>query len=578
MPRYRVTGPDGGTFEVNAPDGATEADVMAYVQQNAQPRQPAAPSMSAGEIAGDVAKSAGIGLAQGAIGIGTLPGNIEQLGRLGINKGAELLGYEAPVSSGTFLPNYGDVKGEIEKHTGEFYKPKTVAGEYARTIGEFAPMAATGGAGVVGRVANVVAPAFMSETFGQVTKGTPAEPYARVAGAFAGGTIPRAVTPLPADAARAGHLATLEKEGVKSLTAGQKTGSPALRWTESVTKDTPGGGGKVAAMETQASEELTRAAFKQAGVDTRRAPPEVIDKAFTDLGKKFDDLGKSTAVRVDRALSKDFAAAIDDYNSLVPETLRAPYIQKAAHDIMTMSHGRPIPGEVYQAVRSRVEKMRRSTTDAQLSGPDGALTRMRDALDDAMERSLSKQKGGAEVAKQWREVRKQYKNLLVLERAMSGAGSDALNGLISPAALRTAAKVKGKRAYSRGKDDLGELARAAAEVMKPLPQSGTAPRAAASAILGVGATAATGGNFLAGLAAAASEPALRAAMSRIVTSKPVQNWMANQRAAGYLAERPGRANAMVVPEILAEHGGLVGRQTTGPYPPGDPRWRDDSKR
>jgi hypothetical protein len=569
MPMFELQGPDGKTYEVEAP--SADAAVGAFKQFSA-PQAPAVDTLT------DVAKSAGIGLAQGAIGIGTLPGNLEQLGRLGINKGAELMGYEAPVSSGTFLPNYGDVKGEIEKHTGEFYKPQTTAGEYARTIGEFAPMAAMGGAGMVGRAANVIAPALASETAGQLTKGSSMEPWARAAGAFAGGTIPRAITPLPADAARAGHLATLEKEGVKSLTAGQKTGSAPLRYVESVSKDTFGGGGKVANMEAQASEELTRAAFKRAGVDTRRAPPEVIDKAFTDLGKKFDDLGKSTAVRVDRTLSKDFASAIDDYNSLVPETLRAPYIQKAAHDIMTMSHGRPIPGEVYQAVRSRVEKMRRSTTDAQLSGPDGALTRMRDALDDAMERSLSKQRGGAEVAKQWREVRNQYKNLLVLERAMSGAGSDALNGLISPAALRTAAKVQGKRAYSRGKDDLGELARAAAEVMKPLPQSGTAPREAARLLMGGGAMAATGGNFFAGLAAAAAEPAMRAAMTRFFTSKPVQNYMANQRAAGYLAERPGRANAMVVPEILAEHGGLVGRQTTGPYPPGDPRWKDDSKR
>ncbi|MES2295363.1 MAG: hypothetical protein V4527_18855, partial [Pseudomonadota bacterium] len=34
MPKYRVTGPDGQTYEVNAPDGASEADVMAYVQSN----------------------------------------------------------------------------------------------------------------------------------------------------------------------------------------------------------------------------------------------------------------------------------------------------------------------------------------------------------------------------------------------------------------------------------------------------------------------------------------------------------------------------------------------------------------
>lgn len=38
MPKYRITGPDGATYEVNAPDGASEADVMAYVRKNAQPK------------------------------------------------------------------------------------------------------------------------------------------------------------------------------------------------------------------------------------------------------------------------------------------------------------------------------------------------------------------------------------------------------------------------------------------------------------------------------------------------------------------------------------------------------------
>ncbi|MES2323292.1 MAG: hypothetical protein V4633_13590 [Pseudomonadota bacterium] len=34
MPKYQITGPDGNTFEVNAPDGASEEDVMAYAQKN----------------------------------------------------------------------------------------------------------------------------------------------------------------------------------------------------------------------------------------------------------------------------------------------------------------------------------------------------------------------------------------------------------------------------------------------------------------------------------------------------------------------------------------------------------------
>lgn len=48
MAKYRITGPDGAVYEVSAPDGATEAQVLAYVRQNSgkpkktvqAPRQP----------------------------------------------------------------------------------------------------------------------------------------------------------------------------------------------------------------------------------------------------------------------------------------------------------------------------------------------------------------------------------------------------------------------------------------------------------------------------------------------------------------------------------------------------------
>jgi hypothetical protein len=36
MPKYRITAPDGKTYEVNAPDGASQDDVLAYVKQNYQ--------------------------------------------------------------------------------------------------------------------------------------------------------------------------------------------------------------------------------------------------------------------------------------------------------------------------------------------------------------------------------------------------------------------------------------------------------------------------------------------------------------------------------------------------------------
>lgn len=44
MAKYRITGPDGGTFEVTAPDDATPDQVLAYAQKNMTPKQEAAPA------------------------------------------------------------------------------------------------------------------------------------------------------------------------------------------------------------------------------------------------------------------------------------------------------------------------------------------------------------------------------------------------------------------------------------------------------------------------------------------------------------------------------------------------------
>lgn len=38
MAKYRITGPDGSTYEVTAPDNATDADVLAFVQKNVKPK------------------------------------------------------------------------------------------------------------------------------------------------------------------------------------------------------------------------------------------------------------------------------------------------------------------------------------------------------------------------------------------------------------------------------------------------------------------------------------------------------------------------------------------------------------
>lgn len=512
-----------------ASEGATVDQIKAYKPQ-AQPA-PQQPQMSFGDTALDVAKSGGVGLAQGVIGLATLPGNLEYLGRLGIDKAATTLGFEDPkTSENTVLPTFGDAKGAIENNlTGKFYEPQTTAGEYARTIGEFAPMAALGPAGMGARAVNVVAPALLSETAGQVTKGTEYEPWARAAGALAGGMVPtaamRTITPVAGgDAVRAAHVANLQNEGVQALTAGQRTGNKALRWAESVAADIPGGATSAERINTAASEQFTRAVLRRAGVDAPRATPDVIDNAFTTIGNRFDTLAAQSQMRIDQPLLRDLRQGIFSYEDLVPPSQRAPFISNLVDDLRAAgSQSGGIHGEAYQALRSRVERLRRSNQkDPEVSA---ALREIVESLDDAMQRSVPRQ-----LANEWRDVRGQYRNMLAIEKAAAGAGENSAMGLISPSQLRNAAKGMGTRAYVRGQNDLGNLARSGEAIMKPLANSGTQPRQAMNDLFTVGGTAVGGiaGGTPGAVVGAIAAPLVKGAIARGVLSRPVQNYFANQ--------------------------------------------------
>ena len=568
MATMTVTGPDGRRARVTIPDGADETTVQAKLNQlksnwgtatqaAPKPQAPAAmpsavPTMGADDIAADAAKSFGIGLAQGGIGLATTPGNLEYLGRAGIDAAARGLGYEDPqLSSNTFLPTYNDAKGTVEKYTGEFYKPKSVVGEYARTVGEFAPMAALGGGGAIARAANVVAPAVVSETAGQLTKGTEYEPWARAAGALSGGFLPnaamRTVTPNVNQTARQAQVRLLEKEGVSALTAGQKTGSKPLRWAESVTQDTPFGGGRAAQIANDQAEQFTAAALRRAGVqDANRATPEVIDGAFKNLGSKFDQLAAQNPLKADNTLIQRLRRVQTEYDELVPPSQRAPVMGALMDDIKNLARpGEMVSGDVYHATRSRIDRLSRAAkSDPQLSN---ALRGWREALDDAMERGIPPANRG-----QWREARTQYRHLLSIEKAVNGAGEAAATGLVSPSQLRNAVRTQNSRLYARGKDELGNLARAGEAIMKPLPQSGTAPRAAAQhAFTMIGGI---GGNSVAGLPGALAGVAMPAMTARTLMSKPVQNWLSNQAMAGPIEAYAGtRLNALQrLPQALME--------------------------
>ena len=229
------------------------------------------PNVGYGE---DIAKGAVGGLGRGLTGLAGTGGNIGNLVRSGLTKAgvpesvldtgakaARVLGSAIPVFGALTGPDSAGIQKEVEGVTGKFYQPSTIPGQYASTIAEFAPSAAIpGGGGIGARVLNTVVPALASETAGQFTKGTAAEPWARgVAGLVAGPAAAKVITPTaPATAARQAANAVLDREGIP-LTAGQRTGSKTLQWLESNAADMPGSAGRAAEMNSAQANAVDRA-------------------------------------------------------------------------------------------------------------------------------------------------------------------------------------------------------------------------------------------------------------------------------------------------------------------------------
>jgi len=473
----------------------------------------------------DVLKSAGSGIARGTADLMGLPGTIGDAFNNGMSyvTGMPRLP-QNPVSGETLRNAASTVTGGATD-----YAPQTTAGEYAATAGEFVPGALAFGGGTIGSALKYgVVPGLASEGAGQMTKGTEYEPYARVAAAMLAPAAlsagQRLITPFPTSPERIVQANTLAGEGV-DLTAGQRTGNNSLRYMESEI-----GGTSAANMMERQGEQFTRAALQRAGVNAERATPEVIDDAFRRIGADFDGLAARNTLLPDAQMGQDLGNVFREYNGAVAQSQRAPVVADLIGDITTRASQGPIDGNFYQRTSSRLATLARSAaTDPERRQ---ALQGMRDALDDAMERSLQATNpadlGG------WQQARNQYRNMLVLEKAATGAGENSAMGIISPQQLRGAVVNQGRRAYARGQGDFADLARAGEATMRPLPNSGTASRLNARSLgtgtlglLGTAAGAGAGGPVGA-VAGALAGAAIPSAVGSAILSRGGRAYLSNQ--------------------------------------------------
>lgn len=301
----------------------------------------------------------------------------------------------------------------------------------------------------------------------------------------------------------------LDEAGVP-LTGGQRSGSKTMRFAEGEL-----GGSAADAFNEKQAQSFTRAILNKAGVKGDRATPEVLNDAFVKIGSTFDNLAAKTTVPFDKQLQQDVGDVVFHYTQT--SGMPAPIVKTMADQIeqLAKNGGGTISGEAYQNIRSKLGAL--STSG---DGPTRIAVRdLQSALDDAVERYMP-----AKFISQWKNARKQYQNLLIVQDSVKGAGPEAVSGIITPAHVRSAtSNVLGTSRYTRGAGETNDLARAGVQILTPLANSNTAARSrvrnAIPYALGAGGLGyATGGWGGAGLAAAATlTPALA---GRMILSGP----------------------------------------------------------
>jgi hypothetical protein len=434
-----------------------------------------------GERLGQLIRGAGAATARGIADVPALPANLLQLAASGYEK---LTGAEEPSAVSRALEALPDTREMLAAvpvigPESQYVAPGT-AGKYISTIGEFA-----GGAGLsAGPKAMIkygAVPGAASEAAGQATEGTAAEPYARMAGALAAPIavgalqkgIQKTVSPMAGEIspARQKAVEVLRSEGIEP-TSGQIIGGKAAE--NQLYREAATAAGRAKADEALGG--FTAAVMRRIGSSAGRATPEALVEADSRIGSVFQDVlsgVRSVPSKADQNAMKD---VLKIYRDLAPKDSAIPILANIRKRIVSsVKSNKGLPAETLKEWRTSLSALTKSKDPATRKAAIGAI----DVIDDMSEKALQAAGRGADAQK-LAEARNQYRNLLAIEQAAARAD---IEGILSPLQLRTALLTQGRRRYVQGKGDLAELTKAAADILKPLPQSGTAPRISATQIM-----------------------------------------------------------------------------------------------
>lgn len=460
MASYDIKAPDGRAFRVNAPDGATQEEVLAYAKAN----MPAAPTPKAEvEDPGSIMSA--------VIGAGRTGDKLFQ----GVKQATlSTLGHEGSKQTLT------DMEAQ-QKAADETYKPLADKNPWATGIGEVLPLLAAPmlGTGVLGAALTSAIPALLSygSLEDRAKRGAVGAAGGAVGGAL-GVAAGRALNPVrnvPTGAQKAAQEAA-ERLGVQ-LRAGEKTGSRALKWAESSLNDLPFSGGMAQKAEGARTAAINAAAARSIGQKATEITPDVLAAARQQTGSTFNAILGNRSIPLDQGFRNEVSGIV---GSKVMKALRDDSVEAVVAPFRNMPKGQVrVTGEWFMQNKTALDSAIRTAYNAGENGKAAALEKFEKALERAAIRSMSKDEAAA-----FKAAQKQWASLRILE-----TGKVVEGGNVMPGRLDSALTTRYKAAYKEGKltGDLADIG-AIAQSFKQLPQSGTAPRMVYSAL--AGATAA----------------------------------------------------------------------------------------
>lgn len=331
MPAYRITSPDGKTWEVNAPEGATQDQVLEYAKSQWSKSQPAARAAEAPKTA--PVEDPGF-LQTALIGAG------RTFDRIG--KGAQQMYYGAMGNDKALQ----DLKAAAQSDDAA-YKPLQELRPWATGIGESLPSLAIPGGGASTLLGNAGRMALAGALPGALEYGTAGERFGRAAlGAAAGAAVPAAGAVLKTGKAFLEPLTEKGREAVTGRLLNRVSGNQAQQVAQRLAQAgelIPGSAPTAAQVAQSGGIAALERAAAQANPEayTLRAMEQASARLNALRGIAGDDVKMAAAVADRKAAKQALYAAADmgvaPIDSGFTSLLKRPQFAQAVSEAQTLA-------------------------------------------------------------------------------------------------------------------------------------------------------------------------------------------------------------------------------------------------